>query len=97
MVEEVFAGTSEVLVDNPVLAQSDADGFAEGWFNEMALRYVEGDGVCIGRTDLRAGILVDIEGLGRRFSGRYYLTSVKHIYQPNLGYRTSFSARRNAT
>ncbi len=96
VVEEVFAGTSEVFIDNPVQTQADADDYAQGWFNEMALRYVEGQGLCIGRTDLRAGILVDIEGLGQRFSGRYYLTSVKHFYQPNLGYRTAFSARRNA-
>lgn len=97
IVEEVFTGASEVFFDKPIHTQSDADKYAEGWFNEASLQYVKGDGLCIGRTDLRAGILVDIQGLGRRFSGIYYLVSVKHTYEPNSGYRTAFSARRNST
>ena len=56
-----------------------------------------GHGVCIGRPDLKAGLLVEIEGLGRRFSGPYYVTSTEHSYKPNTGYRTAFTVRRNAT
>ena len=80
-----------------VLNQAEADQLASGWFGELALRYVEGQGVCIGRTDLRAGSLVEIEGLGERFSGTYYVTSTEHSYRPNVGYRTAFTVSRNAT
>jgi Bacteriophage probable baseplate hub protein len=96
-VRKVFSGTGATSVNVPVLSQGEADQLANGWFGEMALRYVEGQGVCIGRPDLHAGILVQIEGLGRRFSGAYYVTSVEHSYRPNVGYRTSFTVQRNAT
>jgi hypothetical protein len=38
-----------------------------------------------------------VEGIGNRFSGLYYLCSVEHRYSMRKGYRTGFSARRNAT
>lgn len=56
-----------------------------------------GEGVCDGRTDLRAGTVVKIEGLGERFSGLYYVTSTTHSYTLKYGYRMAFTVRRNAT
>jgi uncharacterized protein len=41
--------------------------------------------------------VVKIEGIGTRFSGSYYVTSTEHAFGPSQGYRTKFSARRNAT
>lgn len=92
-----FGGTGSVTVDQPVLSQAEAERMVSGRFKEMALCYVEGNGICIGRPDLLAGGLVEIAGLGRRFSGTYYVTSTHHAYRPNSGYRTSFTVRRNAT
>jgi hypothetical protein len=40
---------------------------------------------------------VKIEGLGDRFSGLYYITSTEHRFGKRNGFRTAFSARRNAT
>jgi phage protein D len=81
----------------PVLDQAEADQLARGWFSEMALTYVEGQGVCIGEPKLRPGVLVQIEGVGRRFSGSYYVTSTEHSYRSSTGYRTAIGVRRNAT
>ena len=97
MVGRAFNGTGDTTVVTPVLSQAEADQLAKGRFGEMALRYVEGNGVCIGQPELRAGTLVKIEGLGRRFSGSYYVTSTEHSYRPKVGYRTMFTVRRNAT
>lgn len=96
-VRQVFSGTRGTTVNMPVLSQAEADQLAKGWFGEMALRHVEGHGICIGQPDLRAGTLVKIEGLGRRFSGSYYVTSTEHKFTPKTGYRTAFTVRRNAT
>jgi hypothetical protein len=46
---------------------------------------------------LKAGMVVTIEGLGRRFSGRYYLYLGGTPLSRQRGYRTAFSARRNST
>jgi phage protein D len=94
--QRAFDGTISVAVRSPVFSQEEADALATGMLNEMALTYVTGEGVCIGRTDLRPGKLIKIEGIGRRFSGSYYVTSTEHSYMPSRGYRTAFTVRRNA-
>lgn len=95
--DEAFGSSEAARTQSPVFSQAEADKIAVGRFNEMALAYVSGEGVCIGRTDLRAGIVVDIEGLGQRFSGPYYVTSTTHSISSSNGYRTAFTVRRNAT
>src|SRR5262249_57571882 len=55
-----FGGTGGTTVNLPVLNQSEADQLADGWFGEMALSYIEGQGICIGEPTLRAGKLVEI-------------------------------------
>ena len=96
-VQQVFGNTGSTTVDRPVLNQTEADQLARGSFGEMALHYVEGRGVCIGNPALRAGTLVEIQGLGERFSGNYYVTTTEHAFRPGSGYRTTFTVRRNAT
>jgi uncharacterized protein len=96
-VQQSFGDDTTVRVDTPVHTQEDADDYAKGLFAEMALGYIRAEGVCIGEPALRAGSNVQVEGIGRRFSGLYYVTSVVHKYSSKTGYRTDFSARRNAT
>jgi uncharacterized protein len=96
-VREAFPGSGLTTVNLPMLSQAEADSLARARFKELALCYVEGQGLCIGRPDLRAGRLVEIQGLGRRFSGIYYVTSTEHSFRPGSGYRTAFEFRRNAT
>jgi Bacteriophage probable baseplate hub protein len=92
-----FAGARSLTARSPVSSQAEADRVAAALLNEMALQHVTGDGVCIGRPDLRAGCLVKIEGIGQRFGGLYYVTSTEHSYSRGRGYRTAFSVKRNAT
>ncbi len=88
--------TTERLLD-PVATRGQARQIARGQFDAMALSYISGEGTCIGRTDLQAGMTVNIEGVGKQFSGAYYVTAVTHSYYPRRGYRTAFTVRRNAT
>ncbi|PWT83689.1 MAG: hypothetical protein C5B57_06380 [Blastocatellia bacterium] len=96
-VQRSFQGTRTLAVRSPVSSQAEADGLATGLLNEIALCHVTGDGVCIGRPDLRPGRLIKIEGIGQRFSGLYYVTATDHSYSRSRGYRTAFSVKRNAT
>ncbi len=97
MARQAFGDTGATAVETPVRDQAEADELARGWFGEMALQYVEGQGLSIGRPDLRAGKMIEIAGIGRRFSGEYYVTTTEHIYRPATGYRTAFTVRRSAT
>jgi uncharacterized protein len=91
-----FGDASLSSAVHPAASQADADQRALGRLKEIALYYVSAEGMSIGRTDLRAGTLVKVEGMGKRFSGLYYVTVTTHSYLPSIGYRTAFQARRNA-
>ncbi|WP_187143040.1 phage late control D family protein [Terriglobus albidus] len=80
---------------HPTSSQADADQVAKARLQRMALDYIRAESELNGRTDLRAGITVHLDGLGKAHSGLYYITSATHRYSHN-GYRTSFEARRNA-
>lgn len=95
--QRVFDPTGSALDREPVHSQQEADRIAQQRFADMALGYVSGEGICIGEPRLRAGMLVNIEGLGMRFSGHYYVTHTHHSYSSRRGYRTHFAASRNAT
>lgn len=84
------------FVNQPVFSLAEAEKMALGKFNKAALAYIEGEGVCYGRPDLKVGTVVNLEGMGERFSGQYYITSVKHIWRNKSGYRTRFTYKRNA-
>jgi|GEM_PF-187012 len=92
-----FEAAVATLVDRPVFSQTEADQIAQARSREMALSYVTGDGLALGRADLKAGTVIKIDGFGKQFSGLYYLSSVCHTYSPGHGYRTAFTVRRNAT
>lgn len=96
-VDRAFGVSSTDLVTWPIFSLAEAERMALGQFNEMALAYITGDGVCYGRTDLRAGNMVQLEGLGETFSGMYRITSVTHTITPGRGYETYFTYERNTT
>jgi phage protein D len=91
-----FGKTSFAYVDRPVFSKAEADQMALSQFNRAALAYIDGEGLCYGRPDLKAGTVITIEGLGEKFSGLYYITSVKHLWSNRGGYRTRFTYQRNA-
>jgi len=95
--DAAFGEATLHLVDHALDTQDEADKTALGALKALSLGYVTAEGSCRGRTDLRAGMFVEIQRVGKRFSGKYYLTSVTHRFSPKSGFVTSFSARRDAT
>jgi len=80
-----------------VSGQAELDQLARARFDAAALEYVTGGGRCRGRTDVRAGKIIGIGGVGKRFSGDYRVGSVVHSYQRGGDYVTSFQVERNAS
>jgi uncharacterized protein len=91
-----FGAAALVAVERPVASQAEADQIARGLFNRMALELITGEGACDGRADLRAGKVIGLCGLGKRFSGSYYVTRAIHRYSADHGYETRFQVRRTA-
>jgi phage protein D len=97
LVQSAFGDVKGIIVTNPFMTQAEADQMARARFNERVLKLIGGEGVCQGRTDLRSGTVIKIEGVGKRFSGQYYVTGVVHQYRPQHSYQTYFMIRRNAS
>jgi phage protein D len=84
----------ETLAHTAPLTDQEAQAEAESYFKLAARRFVVGRGLADTDSRLRAGNFVTIQGLGPLFSGKYYLTAVKHLYDGVQGLRTEFTAER---
>lgn len=93
--EQAFFETTSTLVHEPVFSTGEAAQIARGKFNDLTLEYVTGEALAIGEPRLRAGSVVELDGLGARFSGNYYVTTSCHRVSPD-GYTTRFQVERNA-
>lgn len=89
--QAAFGSDDLVVVNRPILTQEQADTAARAIYNDRALGLVQATGTTVGIPDLRPGTVVQVAGVGIRFSGGYYLTRVTHRIGPG-GYLTSFTA-----
>jgi phage protein D len=95
--ENAFGAAADPCGAWPTVTQAEADQIAKARLNAAALKFVTGEGVCLGRTDLRAGVVVDLQTGSKSFSGPYYVTGAEHRYSDQSGYLTYFTVRRNAS
>jgi uncharacterized protein len=92
-VERSFAARKEVITDMPVASLEEAKTLAKETLENNAKQLVTGSGTVVGLPDLRAGTVVEIDGLGARFRGRYFVTATTHTIGDS-GYTTKFECRR---
>ncbi len=71
-----------------------AQDTAESHFSSAELRQVEATAVTIGIPSLVAKQNIEVRGVGKKFSGVYYCTSVRHIF--GNGYSCELKLKRNA-
>lgn len=89
-------GRKEVITDQPVYTKDAAKKLAHDLLSGQLQEIVEASGVTVGLPDLRAGRSVDIEKIGYRLSGRFFIKETSHLFNEQ-GYRTTFKARREVT
>lgn len=91
-VSKAFDKKHEVISDKPVGSEAEAKTLALETLRRIAKDMIKGSGSVIGLPDLRAGAVVEIDGLGERFSGRYFVTGTTHSIGSS-GYTTQFECR----
>ena len=91
----LFGERTLSIVDQPVVTQAEADQLALSIMQELALGYISGEATAQGNPAIRVGTVVELAGLGRRFSGNYYVTRVRHVWDGQ--FLTRFGVRRNAS
>lgn len=78
-----------VIRDQPLESFVEANVLARSVLQQLMEGLFEGSGACVGLPQLRAGDVVEVKGVGKRFSGIYKLRKVKHEISSN-GYRSEF-------
>jgi uncharacterized protein len=94
LIAQAFGSRKDVRITPPPRNQDEAKHFAEDALARQFQQTITASGSTVGLPDLRAGCKVQIEGLGARYSGKYYITSTTHTIGEG-GYRTQFEARRD--
>jgi phage protein D len=94
LLREKLGERKESIAHGVPLDSQEARARATSHFQLMARRFVVGRGVA--RTDprLRVGRWVDLAGLGPLFTGKYYLSEVRHCFDGTRALRTEFIAER---
>jgi phage protein D len=84
-----------VIFSPPAGSAAEAAALAQAAIDQRRRQLVTVSGATIGLPQLRAGQVVEVQGVGR-FSGRYYLTETTHTVGDG-GYETSFRAEQEPT
>jgi len=89
-----FGDRKDAVAHSVPLTSQEAQDAAESYFKLSARRFVIGHGVVETDARIQVGRKTQISGLGPLFSGTYYLTEVRHLFDGALGIRTEFTAQR---
>jgi Bacteriophage probable baseplate hub protein len=95
-IEQSFNQRKEIISTKPIESEAEAKTLATSTLKAIIKEMVKGNGSTVGLTALRAGIVVQISGLGERFSGKYFITATTHTIGES-GYTTQFECRREET
>ncbi|MHC5833487.1 MAG: VgrG-related protein, partial [Nostoc sp.] len=68
------------VVDKPVFSAKEAEVMAQALCDELGGEFVYADAKAEGNPYIRPGRFVNLEKMGDRFSGKYYITETRHFY-----------------
>lgn len=85
---------NKVKVEGRVVRSGEeAKAFALSELKRRNGGFITGTLECVGNANLRPGMTVNVEKVGTRFSGAYYITKATHTLGEN-GYRTTLELKR---
>jgi len=80
-VQEKLKNKSKIYkIDIPNLQNADAKEIGKSKLTSSSINFLTARGVCVGEPLIKAGVIIEILGVGKRFSGEYYIISVEHVY-----------------
>jgi phage protein D len=94
ILKSAFGERKESLVHGVPLSSQEARSAAESYLKTIARQFVVGRGVAEPNAKLRVGASVELDGLGKLFNGKYYVSEIAHIFDSEKGFRTEFRAER---
>jgi len=94
ILKTAFGERKESLAHTVPVTARETQAVAESALRMTARRFVIAHGIAQANAKLRVGSYADLQGLGPLFSGKYYLTQVKHMFDGNTGLKTEFTGER---
>jgi phage protein D len=94
ILKQAFGERKESLVHAVPFSAQEAQSAAESFLKTIARQFVVGRGTAEPNAKLRVGAFVELEGLGKMFDGKYYVSEIAHIFDSAKGLRTEFRAER---
>jgi phage protein D/phage baseplate assembly protein gpV len=72
-------------------SMEEADSIAQAALDQLANAYLAAEGACFGDPRIKAGMKLEVKGLGRKYSGTYRVAKAVHSVSGGGGYTTTFS------
>ena len=88
-VDKLISLGKKVAHHESVNGYIEAGILAESLLRQLLEGLYEGSGSCVGIPELRAGKMIEVRGVGKRFSGKYRLSKVNHTINQS-GYQCRF-------
>lgn len=93
LLKSAFGERKETIAHQVPLTSDQAQQAAEAAFRLRARRFLTAHGVATTAAGIKVGAAADVKGVGPLFSGKYYLTDVRHLFDGN-GLRSEFIGER---
>lgn len=89
---EAFGERSEHLPHAAARDDAEAQVLVNAGFSQRARKFISAEGLAEGNPAIRVGTHLTLAGVGPRFENTYFVTKVRHQYDPEKGYKTGFHA-----
>ena len=86
-----FGDSTAYVTDVPVSSQSMALDIAKAEINRLARSFCRGSATVKGNDAIRAGAVVEFEGLAPGQNGKVFVLSSRHVISGRTGYTTEFT------
>lgn len=90
-VAAAFGDATAYITDVPVTSQAMANAVAKAEMERIARQFVHGTGSIQGNDAVRAGSMVNFQGLAGNNDGKYYVVGSRHVISNRSGYTTEFT------
>jgi phage protein D len=84
-------GKTLLVSDRSVANSNEASLLAKSTMERTAAGFAEAEGSCLGEPKVKVGETVEIKGVGKKFSGKYVISSVTHVMRSPGTYKTFFT------
>ncbi len=86
-----FPGAVLEIAGQSFATSGEADTMAQAALDQLANAYLAAEGTCDGDPRIKAGVLLEISGVGRNYSGTYRVAKSVHVIRGGGGYETQWS------